>query len=133
MTRLTAALLAGLFACGLMGCGSSTSATTPVTDETLARQGLDDLGNLLRAVAEEKKRPPAKPADLEQYTSGFTFATTAIQQKKIVYVWGAGLGGGSAVVAYDANAESAGGHVLLQDGTIKKMTAAEFAAAPKAK
>lgn len=133
MTRLTAsALLVGLIASSLTGCGSSPG-TAPVTDEQQARQGLDDLGNLLRAVADEKKRPPAKPADLEPYTSGFTFATTAIQQKKIVYVWGTGLGSGSAVVAYDATAESAGGLVLLQDGTIKKMSADEFKAAPKAK
>ena len=51
-----------------------------------------------------------------------------------VVVWGCGIkSGSSAVLAYGKDAETKGGPVLLQDGTVKSMTAAEFAAAPKAK
>jgi hypothetical protein len=37
------------------------------------------------------------------------------------------------VVAYEKKVPTEGGHVLLQDGTVKQMTAAEFQSAPKAK
>ena len=40
---------------------------------------------------------------------------------------------GDAILAHGKGAESKGGPVLLQDGTIKSMTAAEFNVAPKAK
>ena len=36
------------------------------------------------------------------------------------------------IVAHEKNAPAEGGYVLLQDGSVKTMTAAEFAAAPKA-
>jgi hypothetical protein len=128
-SRLVSGALCALL---LAGCGSSLS-TAPPSEEETTRGALVGLGTLLRASAEEKKRPPANLNELEPYSGGFVFATSAIQQKKIVYVWGAGMGGGTAIVGYDANAPTAGGLVLLQDGTVKRMSASEFASAPKAK
>jgi hypothetical protein len=128
---LTAAASIGLLV-GLVGCGADTPPTNPADQGPTAKGALEDLANLLKATAEEKKRPPAKTTDLEPYEGAFLSATLGIHQKRIVYIWGASLSGGSSVVAYDANAESAGGYVLLQDGTVKEMTAAEFKAAPKA-
>ncbi len=116
----------------LAGCGKSSS-TAPGDQGPTAKQALDDLGLMLKTIADEKKRPPAKPADLEPYEAVHLSATLGIHQKRIVYVWGAGRSDGTAVVAYDANAESAGGYVLLQNGTVKEMTAEEFKAAPRAK
>jgi hypothetical protein len=55
-----------------------------------------------------------------------------------VIVWGAtmageGDGGGAAeIVAYEKAAPTDGGAVLYQNGQVKKLSAAEFAAAPKA-
>ena len=55
-----------------------------------------------------------------------------INSNEIVYIYGTGFEAGSnKVVAYDKQAETAGGLVLLQDGTVKQMTADEFKAAPK--
>lgn len=116
---------------GLVGCGKSEPTAAGGGPNT--KQALEDLGQMLKSIAEEKKRPPTKLAELEPYEGAFLGATLGIQQKKIVYVWGAGLGAGDVIVAHDASAESAGGYVLLQNGTVKEMTAAEFAAAPKAK
>ena len=42
------------------------------------------------------------------------------------------LPGNEAVVAYEKNAPTQGGYVLLSAGTVKKVSAAEFASAPKA-
>ena len=41
-------------------------------------------------------------------------------------------GKNEAVVAYEKDAPTNGGYVLLSAGSVKKMTASEFAAAPKA-
>jgi hypothetical protein len=53
---------------------------------------------------------------------------------EIVYQWGARIdpAGGETVLAYEKKAPSEGGWVLMQDGTVKQITADEFKAAPKA-
>ncbi|HYH64240.1 MAG TPA: hypothetical protein VD866_06035 [Urbifossiella sp.] len=107
--------------------GSSPTATGPT-----GKQALDDLAAMLKQVAADGKRPPARPADLEPYDAAFLSASLGITRKEIVYRWGAGLTGGPAVVAYETAVPEKGGWVLLQDGTVKELTAGEFASAPKA-
>lgn len=115
-----------------VGCGGP-DVPKDATGAPTAKQGLVDLADLLKGVAEQKKSPPARQADLEQYDAINLAATLAITRKEVVYVWGSGIAAGSqAVIAYEKDAPTAGGFVLLQDGTVKSMTAAEFATAPKA-
>ena len=54
-------------------------------------------------------------------------------------LWGSGVqgegeaaAGGGEVVAYEKDVPASGGYVLLTSGQVKKMTADEFQAAPKA-
>ncbi len=128
-SQLATAATAVILAMAVSGCGPSP-ATLPAGagGSPTVQQALEDLAVLLKTA----KQPPARPADLEQHEAVYVGATVAISQKTIVYQWGQGLTGGPAVVAYDAKAPTDGGYVLLQDGTVKSMTAAEFAAAPKA-
>jgi hypothetical protein len=116
---------------GLPGCGSTS---TPSTDDGLkAEQALKDFGGLLKMLSDEKKRTPTKLAELDAYEPLFMAAVRGITNKQITYIWGAGYQAGeSSIVAHDSEAATKGGAVLLQDGTIKTMTAAEFGAAPKA-
>lgn len=133
----TRRLLAGLvlFAAGLVlfaaGCGSPEPSKGSGTPS--GKEGLADLGELLKEFGEQKKRPPAKTADIEPVEPLHQAAYVGLVRGDIVYVWGAPLSGGSDVIAYEKQAESAGGWVLLQDGTVKEMTADEFRAAPRAK
>jgi hypothetical protein len=61
-------------------------------------------------------------------------AGAAIRTGDVVYIWGAGYADGAKqVVAYEKKAPTEGGYVLLQDGTVKKMTADEFKSAPQAR
>lgn len=113
------------------GCGKSGSDAATSAGPT-AKAALEDLAELLKFAKAENRRPPAKPADLAPYEAVFLTATVALQQRQIEYAWGADLSGGQAVLAHDAKAASDGGWVLLQDGTVKQMTADEFKAAPKA-
>ena len=115
------------------GCGSSNGGGAAVNqDGPSAKQALEDLAALLKSVGEENKPPPARLSDLESHEGVFLSATLGIQRKEIVYQWGTSLSGGSGIVAYEKDTESAGGWVLTQGGDVKKMTAEEFKAAPKA-
>lgn len=113
------------------GCGDSKS-SRPIGEERKA--GLEELGQMLKALADEGKKPPARPADLDALDPLIPVAGPAVRNGEIVYAWGAGyVSGGNLVVAYDKKAADEGGYVLLQDGTVKHLSASEFQSAPKAK
>ncbi len=114
------------------GCGGGAVPATDTRDGPTNRQALDDLSALLKEVNDAKKAPPARQFDLEVHDVIHMSATLAITRKDVVYQWGSSLSGGQAVIAYEKDVPASGGYVLLQDGTVKSMTAAEFTAAPKA-
>jgi hypothetical protein len=125
---LAAVAAAGL---GAAGCGSKPD---PAANQPTHRDALADIGRMLKLLADEGKPPPANKAELTQLDPLIPAAGPAVRAGEIVYLYGAGYAAaGIKVVAYETAASSSGGLVLLQDGTIKVMTAAEFAAAPKAK
>jgi hypothetical protein len=66
----------------------------------------------------------------------------AVKSGEVVVLWGAKMPGEGevnagtapdAVIAYEKKTASEGGYVLLQNGTVKEMSADQFKAAPKAK
>ena len=88
---------------------------------------------MLKLLAMDKIKPPKTAVELQKYEPTAMYACSAIKDSSIVYLYGNGIvEGGTAVIAYDAKALTDGGPVLLQNGEVKTMTAAEFAAAPKA-
>jgi hypothetical protein len=95
---------------------------------------MEDVKAMLTFAAENKIKAPTRPAELEPVAPAAPLAEPAIRDGSVVYVWGATLSPGStAVLAYEKKAEAEGGWVLLQDGTVKQMTADEFRGAPRAK
>jgi len=94
---------------------------------------MEELSSVIQAVAQQKQKPPTKLADLQRFEPIASAALPALASGKYVFLWGAGYKpGGTGIVAYEAAAETKGGWVLLEDGSFKKMSASEFAAAPKA-
>jgi hypothetical protein len=80
------------------------------------------------------RRPPTKLAALEPFEPRIPTAGPAIRNGDIIYLWGAEyVSGGTKVVAYEKKVPTEGGLVLLQDGTVKEMSTAEFGSAAKAK
>ena len=131
MTRLLNVLVFLLAPSFLSGCGD-TKPTTPASQAW--KESLEDLGRYLKSAAADGVKPPAKMADLDPIEPAIPMAGTAIRNGDVVYLWGSGyVAGGNKVVAHEKNAATEGGSVLLQDGTVVKMTSAEFQAAPKAK
>jgi hypothetical protein len=96
---------------------------------------LQEVSDLLHAAAGAAGRPPAKLADLDRYKSMYPRGYDAVKSESIVVLWGTPLKGegdvgkDEVVMAYHKDVPTAGGYVLLSAGTVKKMTAAEFAAA----
>jgi hypothetical protein len=99
---------------------------------------LREVAGLLRLYSGEHRRGPARANDLARYAGGFPLGYRALQAGEVVVVWGATMPGegergkGDAVVAYEKKAPSEGGLVLFHDGAVKELSAAAFAAAPKA-
>jgi len=119
------ALCAGILA----GCGDSKKARVGSD----AKDPLNEFGEMLKSLAEEKRKPPSKMSELESVEANIPLAGPKIRDGQIVYVWGTEYSaGGTKIAAYEKKAPSEGGWVLLQNGTVKQMTADEFnAAKPK--
>jgi hypothetical protein len=113
------------------GCGGSNSGTVI---DTGGKAALEDFGAMLKSLADEGRKPPARLAELEAVEPIIPVGGPAIRSGDIVYYWGAGYAaGGNQVVAYEKKVPTDGGYVLLQDGSVKEMSASEFQSAPKAK
>ena len=120
-------LVSAVVGCGGGGAGAGSGPAGP-TPQVMA-----EVAELLGAYSGSNKNPPTKAADFIRYEAMASDAVRFIQNGDIVYAWGNAIKPGStAVLAYPKDAAEKGGPVLLQDGTVKSMTAAEFATAPKA-
>jgi hypothetical protein len=115
------------------GCGGQPGAEA---DATPGQRALTELAGVLPLLP----KPPTKVGDLAPYRDAAPFAYESVRTGDVVVVWGVAMPGeGDAgkgttdIVAYEKDAPTAGGFVLLHNGTVKKMTAAEFQSAPKAK
>lgn len=101
---------------------------------------LNEVATLLRSHPARGGKGPAKAADLAPFENGGPLGYAAVKSGEIVVVWGATMagegdaasGGATGVIAYEKKTPTDGGSVLLASGEVKTMTAAEFAAAPKA-
>jgi hypothetical protein len=118
----------------LPGCSHKPQAEAPA--EFMLLQEVNELLHLTT----KGGRPPTKLADLSrEQQSMFPRAYEAVKSGNVVVLWGAppkgegDVGKDETVLAYEKNVPTEGGHVLFSAGTVKKMTAADFNAAPKAK
>lgn len=101
------------------------------------RAALEEVAEVYQHFRDSKKRAPTRLADLRPLSPIAPSGLPALENGDCIAVWGAGLsdapGAGQAVLVYDKNVPQQGGYVLMQNGDVKKMTAQEFQAAPKAK
>jgi hypothetical protein len=131
-----AAALAALAA----GCGSSGSVA--VEDDPVAVSSLTELGEAYRFYTLKNKRPPQKAAEIDELEMMSPSGVIAARQGDVVVEWGANLTDvessepgavkSDQVLAYQKQAPEEGGYVLLLDRSVKKMSAEEFKAAPRA-
>ena len=114
-----------------LGCGKSDPpAPSP---EAARKHKLSDLWDLYSTASKTKGRPPAGPKELAGAEATNPEGWAALQTGECVLLYGGPAGSDpNTVLAYEKAVPAAGGQVLMQNGQIKELTAAEFAAAPKA-
>lgn len=102
-----------------------------------AEEGLKEMAKVYEYIEYSKLTVPQKPEDFRSYWDSMQGSFDRVQQGELVVAFGIGRstapGAGSQILVYEKNAPTSGGAVLLRDGTVKQLSAAEFAAAPKAK
>ncbi len=128
LTRACAA--ATLAAIVASGCGPSSAGP-----ESPAQLSIGQVGQLFHRYQKAGKEPPKGLSDIQTLQRELPAAVESIRSKEVLVYWGVGVSTGSeaasTVLAYHKDVPEKGGEVLMQDGTAKKMTAEEFAAAPK--
>jgi hypothetical protein len=134
LSRLALALNVALVAAG---CGGGSGPSPIVGEPPIEHIGLMEVGEMYAAHLKEHGKPPTRTRDFEKYSQGFTIGSMGVQKGDLIVVWNAGKEDDAAlsstrVLAYEKKTPKEGGEVLMQDGTIKVMTAEEFQAAPKA-
>jgi hypothetical protein len=130
MRTARAALLA--FVLFTPACASNTAAPAPAPPDRTA--ALKELGEVYRYRAAQQMPAPGKLDALGEQQAVMENAWPLIQDGSIVVAWNVGYSPSSRdVLAYPKEATSSGGPVLLRNGAVKEMTAAEFNAAPKAR
>jgi hypothetical protein len=115
------------------GCGGQRAAEAEAAP---GQRALTELAGVLPLF----QKPPTKVGDLAPYRDAAPSAYESVRTGNVVVIWGVAMPGeGDAgkgttdIIAYEKDAPTAGGFVLLHNGTVKKMTADEFKSAPKAK
>ena len=112
------------------GCGSGEQAEVFEPDG-----GLLDLKAFLES-ANASGQATTQEAAAPIISAVHLGADYYIRSGQIQYIWGTKLAEGpeaaGTVIAFQTAAATDGGWVLFQDGSLKRISAAEFAAAPKA-
>ncbi len=130
--RMLLGLLVLLAPTVFSACGRSTPTTAEFEDMT-GKDAATELGTMLKSLADEKKPMPKSAADLAMVEPLFPLSAGQLISGKMIYAWNTPISASTepAILAHPADAETAGGWVLFQDGTVKKLKADEFAAAKK--
>lgn len=121
MPQLTRVLVLSVLFTPLAGCGSGTP--TPVNQIELK-----NIYDIYWHFNKRNEKPPTELADLDrtEYDSLHPTALRGLREGKYEVVWGLKSKDGRTVLAYEKDVPTKGGRVIMADGTIKAMTAAEF-------
>lgn len=134
-TRQTIAVLSWLIAGFAIGCGGGPAADTKSAGPTVA-DGLTNLKGLYTQAAQGAMTLPKSLAEFTAVEPFFPVAGPFVLGGQIDCDWGAGLKSTADAathrLAFEKRAADEGGWVLLQDGSIREVTADEFRSLLKA-
>ena len=124
--------VAAMTAGGVLGCkGGGSQQPVAAGDADPGLQDLKDFLTAAKVAGRKTTRAEALPVIQAQHMA----ADYYLGKGDIVFQWGASLSdapdAGKRIVAFQKVAEKEGGWALFQDGSLRKVTATEFAAAPK--
>ncbi|WP_168219403.1 hypothetical protein [Limnoglobus roseus] len=120
-----------LVGAGCSGAGGGGATQTP------QELTLHEVADIIRSATGPTGKGPTKVSDFDKFASVYSRAYEAAKSGEVVVIWGGTVKGegdmaqGGDVIAYEKDAPANGGYVLLTSGEVKKMSAADFNAAPK--
>lgn len=123
----------------LTGCGDSTQKEDI---PQLESSSVQEVGTLYRMSMTDQHKPPTKVSDFARYREMAPSGYNGVKAGTIDVVWGVELtdlaeedskDSPDEVLAYEKKVPTEGGAVLMKNRTVRRMTAEEFKAAPKAK
>jgi hypothetical protein len=113
-----------------VGCGGS-SAPAPRPRQDIELQQIYDMYKHFMKSHEQK--PPRQLSDIanKQYEGISPTAVQALKQERYLVVWGVDISTNDStkVLAYEKDAPTKGGKVLMADGTVQEMSADQLQAA----
>jgi hypothetical protein len=94
---------------------------------------LKEIHEMYKHFVKSQQKPPHQLSDLakKDYEGIYPTTVQALKQGKFLVVWDVQGTDSGTVLAYDKDAPTKGGAVLMADGTVREMTAEEFKAAKK--
>jgi hypothetical protein len=119
-----------LLAALVLTAGCSHGPATSVQNEA-ARSDLSELWEMYNGYVLQNHRPPASIGDFKGLQIPYPRGHSAITTGRCVVRFGTPLEPVGAVVAYEKDAAQQGGLALVNDGSIKMMSAADVQAAIK--
>lgn len=136
LVKLMTTVVIGIVICCLDGCGDGGAADAI----RKRRSNLQQLGVSYQAFLQENKRSAASAAELLSYMEPqkdavprMRDAIISLEEGDITMIWNGQLEdpGASAgfVLGFEAGVPSTGGYVVMGDGTVRLMTAKQFAEA----
>lgn len=115
------------------GCGGEP----PPPPAPSAEEGLKEMAKVYQYIEYSKLPPPQKAEDFRDHWDSMQASFDRVQQGEFIVVFGVGRsaapGAANQILVYEKKVPASGGAVLLRDGTVKQLSAAEFAATPKAR
>lgn len=132
LIRKLMVLLIGFAALGMPGCESNvTKDASPTAGLPIAKDALMDLSELLKRLSEGGQAMPADAGAFAGFDVEHPAIATLISNGMVVYNYGTKINASDASgkwVAMQAEAKEKGGWVLLANGDLKDMQAADVAA-----
>jgi len=125
----------GVMVCLIAGCGAPTVENSPAVYDDSA---LSEVRDMYELYSKANNKAPRSLKDFSLFSDGSPTGFSAIKQGNVVVIWDVKLNperdadSADEVLAYAKETPENGGAVLMKNRSIKKMTAEEFKAAPKA-
>lgn len=114
-----------------LGCGGNKSVGDPEVQRR--KSEFAEIYDMYMASVKKNGRPPKQVSDLKQFSGIYPVGLKALQDGQYVAVWGVSDKSSNTVLAYEKDAPTQGGAVLMADGNVKTMSADELQAALKTK
>ena len=128
--QIVALLVFAGLSVSMIGCGGGGSSAPAPRNQI----ELKNIHEMYGYFVKRYEKPPADMTEfpLDEFEGIHPFTVKSLRDEKFVVVWNIKAKDAGTVLAFEKDTPTQGGGVVMADGTVKTMTAAEFASAKRA-